>query len=166
MPQIVHKFETVHWLLEHGGANAADMTPNGQTIWDKLSIKLLNYKLLNYDPEILTALLRVIVLQSSPTTALMARLSPEHRTVVQEGARLRARLPAYLARRRALLDENCPLIGPLQALVIGYEEATTTEELWATGLGAGGREPTLLPPSCDSPSSCTCAEIQYYRTQN
>jgi hypothetical protein len=56
--------------------------------------------------------------------------------MLQEGGRLRARLPAYLVQRRALLDEHCPLIAPLRALVHGYEEPTTTEELWATGLGA------------------------------
>jgi hypothetical protein len=83
----------------------------------------------------ITALLRVMVLQSSPPTELTARLLPEHGLVAHEGARLRARLPAYLARRRALLDQSCSLIGPLQALVLGYEERTTTEELWNTGLG-------------------------------
>jgi hypothetical protein len=56
--------------------------------------------------------------------------------MVQEGARLRARLPAYLVRRQALLDAHCPvLLPPLLALVHGYMELTTTEELWATGLG-------------------------------
>jgi hypothetical protein len=53
--------------------------------------------------------------------------------VLQEGGRLRARLPAYLVRRRALIDAHCPLpLPPLRALVHGYMELTTTEELWAT----------------------------------
>jgi hypothetical protein len=56
--------------------------------------------------------------------------------LVEEGRRLRARIPAYLVQRRALLDEHCPLIAPLRAVVSGNEEPTTTEELWATGLGA------------------------------
>jgi hypothetical protein len=34
------------------------------------------------------------------------------------------------------LDAHCPLITPLLALVSGYEMPTTTDELWATGLGA------------------------------
>jgi hypothetical protein len=56
---------------------------------------------------------------------------------VVEGARLKAALPAYLAQRRALLDPHCPLIAPLRDLVRGYDpERTTTEVLWATGLGA------------------------------
>jgi hypothetical protein len=56
--------------------------------------------------------------------------------VVEEGARLRAALPAYLAQRRALLDVHCPLLPPLRTMVYGYEEPTTTDEVWATGLGA------------------------------
>jgi hypothetical protein len=55
---------------------------------------------------------------------------------MEEGARLRARLPAYLARRRAILDAHCLRIAPLQDLVHGYEEPNTMNELWATGLGA------------------------------
>jgi hypothetical protein len=49
---------------------------------------------------------------------------------------MRARLPAYLARRRALLDQHTALIAPLWALVSSYEEPSTTQELWATRLGA------------------------------
>jgi hypothetical protein len=40
------------------------------------------------------------------------------------------------AQRRALLDARFPLLPPLQDLVHDYEEPTTTDELWATGLGA------------------------------
>jgi hypothetical protein len=65
----------------------------------------------------------------------MSFLRREHVPVMQEGARLRARLPAYLVRRRALLAENSPLIAPLRDLVHAYEDLTTTEALWATGLG-------------------------------
>jgi hypothetical protein len=63
-------------------------------------------------------------------------MSPQHSCVVEEGARLRAGLPAYLARRRALLAEHTSLIAPLLTLVSSYEEPTTTGELWATELGA------------------------------
>jgi hypothetical protein len=55
--------------------------------------------------------------------------------VVEEGAQLRAGLPAFLARRRALIAEHTSLIAPLRALISSYEEPTTTAELWATGLG-------------------------------
>jgi hypothetical protein len=50
---------------------------------------------------------------------------------------LRARLPAYLVRRWVLLDAHFPQLLPsLRALVHGYMELATMEELWATGLGA------------------------------
>jgi hypothetical protein len=91
------------------------------------------------DPAALTGLLRVLVLRGAPPSALVALLSPEPALVMQEGARLRARLPAYLAHRRAYLDSRCPRIsllpGVLRALIYGFEGPATTEELWATGLG-------------------------------
>jgi hypothetical protein len=79
-----------------------------------------------------------MVLREDPQASLVAgALSLERRQVVEKGARLRTRLPAYLARRRAVLDDHCPLISPLLALVRDYDlEPTTTEEIWATGLGA------------------------------
>jgi hypothetical protein len=84
-----------------------------------------------------TALLRVMVLKGDPPARVAAMLKPEHARMVEEGERLRAALPAYFVQRRALLDAHCPLIAPLQAIVRRYDpEPTTTEELWATGLGA------------------------------
>jgi hypothetical protein len=81
-----------------------------------------------------------MVLRGAPPAELTARLSPEHAQIVADGARLRARLPAYLARRRALLVAHCPLISPLpeelQAIILRFEGPATTDELWATGLGA------------------------------
>jgi hypothetical protein len=85
-----------------------------------------------------------MVLRGVPLPALVALLSPEPARVVHEGTRLRARLPAFLVRWRALLDAHCPmLLPPLRALVHGYMELTTTEELWATGLA--------LMPATDDP---------------
>jgi hypothetical protein len=75
------------------------------------------------------------MLRDSPTPALAARLSLEHLRVVEEGHRLRTALPAYIASRHTLLDAHCPLLPELQALVHDYEEPTTTDEFWATGLG-------------------------------
>jgi hypothetical protein len=140
------RLATCQYLVEHGGADIADKeiiigqsvlkiidTNNaGNTIWDMLSGKIRNGNAAE-----VTALLRVIVLKTDIPANIAARLSPEHAQVVEEGARLKAALPAYLAQRRALLDAHCPLIPPLLALVRGYDpEPTTTEELWATGLGA------------------------------
>jgi hypothetical protein len=96
----------------------------------------------------LTVLLRVMVLRGEPTLTKVRNapppalaesdlLSPENARVVHKGAQSRARLPAYLVQRRALLDAHCPvLLPPLRALVHGYMKLTTTEELCATGLGA------------------------------
>jgi hypothetical protein len=79
------------------------------------------------------------VLRDAPPTALVVQLSSELARVVQEGARLRAQLPAYLAHRRAYLDSHCPRIsllpGVLKALIYTFEGPATTEEIWATGLG-------------------------------
>ena len=133
------RLPTVQWLLEHGGADTGEPNARGQAVWGNLRGYLIEP---DEDEEennaaAVTALLRVMVLRGAPPAELAARLSPEHARVVEEGARLRALLPAYLARRRALLDAHCPLIAPLRALVRGYDpEPTTTEELWATGLGA------------------------------
>jgi hypothetical protein len=90
-----------------------------------------------------TELLGVMVLRGAPPATLTAALSLEHMRVVELGARLRARLPAYLARRRGQLNRYCPLLSPLCSIVCGYEEPTTTEELWATGLGVAWGSFTL-----------------------
>jgi hypothetical protein len=74
-------------------------------------------------------MLRVMVLHGGPPASLTAKLAPPLQQIVQEGARLRARLPAYLARRRALVGTYCPLLPPLLDLVHGYGEPTTTDEL-------------------------------------
>jgi ankyrin repeat protein len=151
---------TMQFLLEHAGASIKSVDYTGQTAWE-----LLNYHLLRAeedlrifledgeeidqnrdDPAAPTALLRVMVLRGAPPfddpqrpfchSISAALLSPENARVVQEGARLRVRLPAYLSRRRALLDAHCPvLLPPLRDLVYEYMELTTTQEFWSTGLG-------------------------------
>jgi hypothetical protein len=127
-------------------------TKNGRSLWDLLRVHIVdpgsNYdddgEHLNFpdrDAAATTALLRVMVLRSDPPPMLENELSAVDARVVQEGARLRARLQVYLARRQALLEEHCPLIGPLRAMVHGYEVPTTTEDFWATGLGADPLHP-------------------------
>jgi hypothetical protein len=138
------KVATVQYLLEHGGADIGD-TLNGVTpIWDLLADFLVEgerdleddiIEPYVYDATAVTSLLRVIMLRGAPPAELRARLSPVHAQVVENGARLRAGLPTYLVRRQAFLDAHCPLIPPLRALVHCYEVPTTTDELWATGLG-------------------------------
>jgi hypothetical protein len=134
------RFRITQFLLEEAGANMADVNNDGETMWDLLIVhleKVARDDDVEHDFTPLTALLRVLVLRDAPLPALVALLPPEHARVVQEGARLRERLPAYLVRRRALLDAHCPmLLPPLRDLVHGYTQLITTEDLWATGLGA------------------------------
>jgi ankyrin repeat protein len=65
--------------------------------------------------RLLTSMLRVMVLHSSPPESVAKDLAPPFQRIVQDGARLRARLPAYLAQRRVLIDAHCPLLPPLHA---------------------------------------------------
>jgi hypothetical protein len=148
---------TVQWVLEHG---EADMTvtcaDQGTTIWDELGRHFIEDEVdtddsdddewhnTNFDAAAVTALLRVMVLKGDPPAGLTARLLPEHARVVHGGGRLRARLPAYLARRQALLYEHYVLIARLLALVHGYGMLTTTDELWATGVGAARQRAARL----------------------
>jgi hypothetical protein len=121
------------WLLEHGGADIVEAADNGQTFWDTLVYRLSRRHRSDEAVAEVTALLRVMVLKRATSADLVGQ--PIFAQVVEEGARLRAALPAYLVRRRTLLDVHYPLIPPLLALVYDYAELTT-EELWATGLGA------------------------------
>jgi hypothetical protein len=145
----------IQWLLEYGGAKINHTNNDGTSVWDGRYYGLPHMLQSAYkkggdgeyvaiDGEYvpagnigtLTAMLRVMVLHGSPPDFLTATLPPPFQRIVQDGARLRARLPAYLAQRRALSDVHCPLLPPIRDLVHGYEEPTTTDELWATGLGA------------------------------
>jgi ankyrin repeat protein len=151
------KLATVQYLLEHGDADIGDTLRDGDTIWDMIFQYLIEGRRVQnaagdkpyvYDATAVTSLLRVMVLRGAPLAERTARLSREHAQVVTDGARLRAGLPAYLAQRQALLDAHCPLISPLCTLVHGYEEPTTTDELWATGLGAA-RQGAVRPRADD-----------------
>jgi ankyrin repeat protein len=138
----------VQWLLEYGGAQINDTDNEGASVWagnrrDSLPNLLRSaYKkggdgnCWDIDIVALTALLRVIVLHGGPPESLTADLAPPFQQIVQDGARLRARLPAYLAQRQMFLSTHCLMLPPLAAIVHGYEEPMTTDELWATGLGA------------------------------
>jgi hypothetical protein len=139
----------VQWLLEYGGTQITDTNNAGDSVWtvnlhESLRDSLVNAYtkgfygecVPNGDVVVLTAMLRVMVLHGSPPELLARDIAPPFQRIVHDGARLRARLLAYLAQRRTLLDVHCPLLPPLQDLVHDYEEPTSTDELWATGLGA------------------------------
>jgi ankyrin repeat protein len=134
------QYAKTQFLLEEGGANIDDVDEGGNTVWSIFTMdeELIEGGLREQETDSVTrtGLLQFMVLRGAPPPMLVDLLSPEDTVVVQEGDRLRARLPAYLVRRRALLDAHCPvLLPPLRDLVHGYMELTTTEELWATGLG-------------------------------
>jgi hypothetical protein len=75
-------------------------------------------------------LLKVLVLRQDPPPEMEAHLSRKGLEIMHTGARIRAQLPAYRARRLALLGVHCPLLPPLLALVSGYAEPTTTSDFW------------------------------------
>jgi hypothetical protein len=58
-----------------------------------------------------------MLLHDRPPKSLTAELPPPLQQIMDDGTRLRARLPAYLTQRRALLDAHCPLLLPLRDLV-------------------------------------------------
>jgi hypothetical protein len=124
------------WLLEHGGADIAEVTCTGKTVWSMI-VNLLHLSSWHvFEEAELPALLRVLVVRGAPPADFVAKLGPQHAQVFEEGARLRTALSVYLVRWRAIMDAHCPLIAPLLALVHDDDpKPTTTEELWATGLG-------------------------------
>jgi hypothetical protein len=75
-----------------------------------------------------------MLMRSRPPVGTLGFFTMKFGQVIQDGRRLRARLPEYLVQRQAPLNEHCPLIPPLQALVSGYAKPSV-EELWATGIG-------------------------------
>jgi ankyrin repeat protein len=160
----------IEYLLEHGGADITETSYNGDTVWDVLG-QVRSQFLFNNDSdsdidsdffgsdsnskrmrgmqkeetsEAVKSLLRVMVLRGAPPDILVPEMTPMSKKLVRRGARIRARLPTYLAERRALLAEHCSLIVPLRALIEGYEEPISTEELWATGLGLKPRSSSMM----------------------
>jgi hypothetical protein len=151
------QLSTVQWLLEHTASSIEEANDAARTVWillfehfavftsggNELEGAVFNVAGEERDEEedaeknaVIMALLRVMVLRGAPPPELLSQLSPERAQVVQEGERLRARLPAYLAQRQALLEEHSRLIAPLRDLVSLYEDPTNVEDLWALGLGA------------------------------
>jgi hypothetical protein len=132
------RFEIVTYLLEQGADVRAGWRDGGlpDMLKDAYTINGDGEYVPNRDTVKVTAMLRVLVLHGDPPESLTADLAEPLQWIVQDGARLRARLPAYLAQRRALLAAHCPLQALLWDLVHSYEKPTTTDELWATGLWA------------------------------
>jgi hypothetical protein len=128
---------TVQYPLEFGGASIAEVNDAGTNAWDSLKRP---FAWLFYSAPLMNPMLPVFALRGPPPVGLENRLSYIEHRVLKEGARICARLPAYLAQRQdnvdVLLAAQCMLQPPLRTLIHGYEKLTTTEELWATGLSA------------------------------
>jgi hypothetical protein len=137
-------FSTMQYVLEHTDADLEFDSGFGEPVWDILFCRILSRAnhMCRKEVRELIALLRVLVLRGDGPPEIYLKLPeelelPEFASILEKGARLRAQLPAYLVRRRALLDKHCPkLLPPLRALVHDYMKLTTTDELWATGLVA------------------------------
>ena len=144
-------------LIEHDGASTTVVTNEGGSAWNLLLRRLGNPFQWAHIAQEVSALLRAMLVRGNPPPGYANRLlsagSTELAQTVREGVRLRARLPGYLVQRRALVDTNCPLLPPLWALVHGYEEPTTTDELWATGLGHHYNAPSAPDPRAAIPPS-------------
>jgi hypothetical protein len=106
------QYSTTQYLLKDAGADMEDVDYEGNNAWDFLIVDLEDLRLVpykdeeEYDHVALAGLLRVLVLRGATPPAPLALLSPGLVRVVQEGARLRARLPAYLAHRRAYCSSS------------------------------------------------------------
>jgi hypothetical protein len=131
------KLATLQFIIEHGGGDTRrsdEMT----IVWRHLEKHVIDSSVPRYPYDVVavTNFLRVMVLRlSSPDSFIsVLNMSRWHQQIMEEGARLRAWLPAYRVQRRGLTDEHCPLLAPLRALVHYYEEPTTTEDIWATVL--------------------------------
>jgi hypothetical protein len=116
------------WLIEEGGASVSQSNAAGEkNVWRALCEGLGE----DADTADLAALLKVMVLIDDAPDVI-AKVSPAHAKIVMRGRQLRAQLPSYLERQRALVAAHCPLPTALQPLVAGYA-APTPEDMWAEG---------------------------------
>jgi hypothetical protein len=116
----------LQWLIEYGGAQITDTDNAGDSVWsgyhrgyEKYGLPAVlraaytksddgeyvsidgEYVRASFDAALLS-MLRVMLLHGDLPDLLAKDLAPPLQRIVQEGARLRARLPAYLTQRQAL----------------------------------------------------------------
>jgi hypothetical protein len=122
-------YALARWLIEEGGAILTQVNvAGGSTVWSELLDSISE----SADTADLAALLKVMVLLDDAPADVIAELSPAHAKIATRGRQLRAQLPSYLERQRALVVAHCPLPSALQPLVAGYA-APTPEDMWAEG---------------------------------
>jgi hypothetical protein len=155
---LFESFSVVQYLIGIGVASIDEVNNDGESVWDVLEEYLEEHDTNGEDDddskssfgsfsfngfEEFTAMLRTMVLHSDPPHEIIDILSPEDSRLVSEGTRLRAELPAYLVRRRALLDAHCPLLPPLCDMVHGNMELTTGKSSGPPGPVCHRSSPTV-----------------------
>ena len=91
----------VQWLLQAAGANIADATNDGTTVWDSIEPALAT------PADELTPVVKAMLARGAPPAAFTRALPAPLQHLPAQGAVVRARLPAgsaWRARRDALLD--------------------------------------------------------------
>jgi hypothetical protein len=123
-------YALAQWILEERGARNPVSAVDDRNAWSALRDSILD----GTDSADLAALSKVMVLLDDAPADVIDELSPAHAKIATRGRQLRARLPSYLERQRALVVAHCPLPAALQPqpLVAGYA-APTPEEMWAEG---------------------------------
>jgi hypothetical protein len=81
----------------------------------------------------MSTLIKVITLLCDIPADVSDGISSQHIELIEEGRQLRARFPAYLEQRSALLVTHCPLPVVLQEVVAAYAEPTRVD-VWDSRL--------------------------------
>jgi hypothetical protein len=119
----------VKWLLEYGGANIADVDNAGRSVWGTESFLSSTFY-----HHCTSEMVRVMVLHGAAPAWLASQIPGPLKRILEDGIRLRYRLPDYLRQRRIFVDSHClQLLPPLLNLVHEYAELTT-DEYWELGL--------------------------------
>ena len=127
--------EMVRWLLSDGGSTVDEQNNDGESLWNLVD----NWHNEDEDEdddddnEAATACLRTCLTLGAPPDGFdtTTRLSPAQQELARKAVILRARLPAWLERRRSLVHEGLSRCVPsaLGAVVQGYCEPSE-EEVW------------------------------------
>ena len=123
------RLTTVQWLLAEGGANLNETNNDNENTWDALNMYAVS------EEEEVREFLHFILLLEAPPARFLERLPQEHRPLVAQAARIRARLPQYLEEQRSLVLANCPLYPPPLLELVLTLATPSNEDIWASGLG-------------------------------
>jgi hypothetical protein len=129
------RYAMVEWLLTDfvRGANVTEKFGDQLSLWYYMLCGR-KYRLEVVDQAKvaeLTSLFKVLTLLDDVPAEYSSNFIPQHKALVEEGRRLRARLPAYIDQLNASLLTHCPLPSVLQCLVAAYAEPTR-EDIWSS----------------------------------